>query len=75
MNCVATTTITTQECQQRAGEAAEEEPGAEDLSIVVRTMQQPQQEHEQKELQQAGVELGGVQRDSQRSSGQRQRDR
>ena len=61
--------VATQEGQQGAGEAAEEEPGAEDLSIVVRTMQQPQQEDEEEELQQAGVELGGMQRHSQRRSG------
>ena len=69
----ATSAVAAQKGQQEAGEAAEEEPGAEDFSIVMRAMQEPQQEDEERELHQARVDLGGVQRHSQRGSGHRSR--
>ena len=40
--------VAAQKCQQKAGETAEEEPRTQDLSIVMRTMQQPQQEDEKR---------------------------
>ena len=57
--------VAAQEGKQEAGEAAQEEPRAEDFSIVMRAMQEPQQEDEQHELYQARVDLGGVQWHSQ----------
>ena len=47
--------------EQRAGQTAEEKPGAQDFSIVMRAMQEPQQEDEEHELDQARVKLGRVQ--------------
>jgi hypothetical protein len=65
----STAAVAAQEGKQEAGEAAQEKPRTQDFSIVMRAMQQPQQQHEQHELDQAGVELGGVQGHSQRGSG------
>src|ERR1700733_10454230 len=51
--------IAAQESKYEVGEATQEEPRAEDLSIVMGAIEQPQQEGEQHELHQAGIDLGG----------------
>src|SRR5580692_5027472 len=60
--------IAAQKCQQKAGEAAKKKPRPEDFSIVMRAMQHPHQQHEEGELNQAGIKLGRMKRHSQRGS-------
>jgi len=61
--------IATQKGEQETGKTTQEEPRTQDLSIVMRPMQQPEQQDEKQKFCPTAVDLRGVEGNAERGSG------